>query len=39
MPEEELQKLKNAEIGVLAQYFGVPKEMARLRLELLSVNK
>jgi len=34
MPEEELQKLKGMKVKELAQYFGVPEEMAGLRLKL-----
>ncbi len=36
MPEEELQKLKNRSFRELAEYFGVPEEMVRLRLALFS---
>ncbi len=34
MPEEELQKLKGMKLSKIAEYFGVPEEMVRLRLAL-----
>jgi Zn-dependent peptidase ImmA (M78 family) len=34
MPEEELQKLKGRKVKETAECFGVPEEMARLRLKL-----
>ena len=36
MPGEELQKLEGMEIKQLAEYFGVPEEMVRLRLTVFS---
>jgi len=39
MPEGELHKLKSMEIKELAEYFGVPEEMVRLRLTEFSVKK
>jgi Zn-dependent peptidase ImmA (M78 family) len=39
MPEEELQKLKGRKVKETAEYFGVPEEMVRLRLKMLSLNK
>ncbi len=34
MPEEELQRLKDKSFRELAEYFGVPEEMLKLRLTL-----
>jgi Zn-dependent peptidase ImmA (M78 family) len=34
IPEEELQKLKGKGTRELAEYFGVPEEMVKLRLTL-----
>ena len=39
MPEEKLQKLKDREIKELAEYFGVPEEMVRLRLTVFSTKE
>ncbi len=37
MPEEQLQKLKGMKLSKIAEYFGLPKEMVRLRLALFSM--
>ncbi len=39
MPEEELQKLKGMKLSKIAEYFGVPEEMVRLRLALFSTDE
>ena len=39
MPEKELQKLKSNGTRELAEYFGVPEEIVKLRLTLFGADK
>ncbi len=39
MPEEELQRLKDKSFRELAEYFGVPEEMVKVRFKLCSADQ
>jgi len=39
MPEEELRRLRNKGFRDLAEYFGVPKEMVKVRFKLCSLDE